>query len=472
MPQTSEKRKLTVNSISLLTNRLVQGVATFILTAAIARTLGAESLGQYLLAINYYYIFVNLTSQGFKTLFTRELTRNPEITPVYLVSGTLLQLVFGLIGSIVMAGLVFLLPYGDRTSSICYVAAVMIIPFSLSNVTEAIFQAQEKMHLIAFSTVPIYLLRLLAIIRIIQLNYGVAEVIWILVGSETLILAIQWLLLIRIVKPTWQIDRDFIWKTIATARTFFAMEGIGIIASRIDILILSLLSSETLVGIYGGICQLLQPYYIISSSVSLAAFPSMSKAVAVDKEKQHQIVANTIETLLCLSLPFLVGIFFIGDRLLLLIYQDPSFAKESIVLHIVSLSLITGASSKVFSYLLIANGLEKLHLIEVIITTVVGNLAGIILIYQYQLLGAALMSLSIGFTNFIVMTYFVYNRLFKLKLWPIVRRPLLISVAMSIVFVTLGKFHLDILVTIVAAVVAYVILASFLILRKPNKVSV
>lgn len=472
MPQPSEKRKLTVNSIALLANRLTQGVATFILTAAIARTLGAESLGQYLLAINYYYIFVNLASQGFKTLFTRELARNPEITPVYLVSGSLLQLVFGLIGSMFMTGLVFLLPYGEQTSAICYVAAVMIIPFSLSNITEAIFQAQEKMHLIAFSTVPIYILRLLAIIGVIQLNYGVADVIWILVGSETLILIIQWLLLIKIVKPNWQVDREFIWQTIGTARTFFAMEGIGIIASRVDILILSLLSNETLVGIYGGICQLLQPYYIVSSSISLASFPSMSKAVAVGKEKQHQIVANTIETLLCLSLPFLVGIFFIGDRLLLLIYQDPSFAKEAIILHIVSMSLITGASSRVFSYLLIANGLEKLHLIEVIITTVIGNLVGIVLISQYQLLGAAWMNLSIGFINFVVMTYFVYSRLFQLKLWQIVRRPLVISAAMLMVFVVLDKFHLDILMTIVAAVTAYVILASFLILRKPNKVSV
>lgn len=472
MPQASEKRKLTINSIALLANRLTQGIATFILTAAIARTLGAESLGQYLLAINYYYIFVNLASQGFKTLFTRELARSPEIIPVYLVSGTLLQVAFGLTGSIVMAVLVFLLPYSDQTSSICYVAAVMIIPFSLSNITEAIFQAQEKMQLIAFSTVPIYILRLLAIINIIQLNYGVTDVIWILAGSETLILVIQWLLLLRIVKPNWQIDQDFIWKTIGTARTFFAMEGIGIIASRVDILILSLLSSETLVGIYGGICQLLQPYYIVSSSVSLAAFPSMSKAVAISKEKQHQIVANTIEILLCLSLPFLVGIFFIGDQLLLLIYQDPNFTKETIVLHIVSMSLITGASSRVFSYLLIANGLEKLHLIEVVITTVIGNLVGIVLISQYQLIGAAWMNLSIGLINFVVMTYFVYSRLFHLKLWQIVSRPLLISVAISIVFIVLDQFNLDTLITIIVAVVAYIIIASLLILHKSNKISV
>ena len=136
------------------------------------------------------------------------------------------------------------------------------------------------------------------------------------------------------------------------------------------------------------------------------------------------------------------------------------------------MSLITGASARVFSYLLIDNGLEKLHLIEVIITTVIGNLVGIILVSQYQLLGAALMNLSIGFINFVVMTYFVYSRLFHLRLWQIVRRPLLISVVMSIVFVILNKFRLDILMTIFAAVVAYIALASLLILRKPKNISV
>jgi O-antigen/teichoic acid export membrane protein len=466
MPPTSEQKKLTLNSISLLSNRLTQGVATFMLTAAIARTLGAEALGQYLLAINYYYIFVNLSSQGFKTLFTRELTRNPEITPVYLVSGTLLQLVFGLIGYGSMAILIFILPYRDTTSLICYLMGVMIIPFALSNITEAIFQSQEKMHLIAFSTVPIYILRLLAIIWILHLNYGLTDVVEILIISESLILIVQWLMLINIIKPKWQIDRDFIWETIKTSRTFFALEGIGIIASRIDILILSLLGSEALIGIYGAISQLLQPYYIVSSSISLAAFPSMSKAVAVGKEQQQQTAANTIEILLCISLPFLVGIFFIGDRLLLFIYHDPSFAKEAIILHIVSLSLITGASARVFSYLLIANGLEKLHLIEVLITTVVGSLAGIILISQYQLIGAALMSLIIGFVNFGVMGYFVYDRLFHLKIWQIVRRPLLISFLMSIVFLVLDQIKLDFLLIIGLATLAYISLAGLLVFRK------
>jgi O-antigen/teichoic acid export membrane protein len=463
MPQPN---KLISNSLAMLVNRLTQGIATFILTATIARTLGAEVLGQYLLAMNYYFIFVNLFSQGFKTLFTRELSLNPEIAPIYLVSGTLLQLLFGLIGYIAMSTTIFILPYSDTTSAICYVVGAMIIPFALSNITEAIFQAQEKMHLIAFSTVPIYILRLLVIIWFLHLQYDLEYVAITLIISESLILIIQWLLLLKIVKPKWQVDRDFIWKAIKESKTFFALEGMGIIASRIDVLTLSLLGSEALVGIYGAICQLLQPYDIASNSLALAAFPSMSKAVAEGKIKQRQVVENVIEILLCISLPFLVGIYFIGDRLLLFIYQNPSFTDRAVILHIISLSLITAAFSRPFNFLLIANGLEKLNVIEVAITTVVGGLTGIVLISQFKLMGAALMSLSISFTNFSVMMFFVRTRLFHIQLLKIMFRPLLISFLMVIVFLVMYQISLDVLSTVVLATLFYIGFTTLLVVRK------
>ena len=465
------QKKLAVNSISMLANRLTQGIATFIITATIARTLGAEVVGQYLLATSYYYIFVNLASQGFKTLFTRELARDPSITPVYVISGTLLQFVFGLVAYIAMVGLVYVLPYNNTTSFICYVTGMMIIPFSLSNITEAIFQAQEKMHLIAISTVPIYILRLLAIIWVVPLPNGIIYVVSILIASESIILVIQWLLLARIVKPKWQIDWDFIWKTINISRTFFAMEGIGFIASKVDMLILSLLGSELLVGIYGGICQLLQPYYIVSNSVAVAAFPAMTRSVAEGKDKQRQVAESVIEILLCISLPFLVGMIFTGDRLLMLIYQDPSFAQSANILHIISLSLITGAFSRIFSYLLIANGLEELNLIEVVVTTIVGSLTGIIFIYHYQLTGAAFMSLSIGFTNFGVLAYFVSNRLFTLRILQIIYRPLLISFLMAMVFLLLDKNNINIWTTIALSTLSYAIFTSAILLPKLKKLS-
>ncbi|OUL37163.1 polysaccharide biosynthesis protein [Nostoc sp. T09] len=447
--------KLLKNSLSLLINRITQGITTFVITAAIARNLGASELGQYTLAISYYYIFVTIASQGLKTLFTRELARKPEEIPVYLVNGTLLQLSLSIIGYLLLVVVVFLLPYSDDTSMICYIMGLSIVPFALSNITEAIFQAQEKMHLIAISTVPIYILRLLAMLWCLPLKYAVSYIAGIIVLSETLILLIEWVLLTRAVKPKWNLNKDFFLSTLYSVRTFFAIDAAGMIASKIDILTLSLLGSEFLLGLYGAIGQLMQPYMIVSNSVSLAAFPNMSKAVALGRENQRKVTENIISVLLCMGLPFIIGLLFFGSELLTFVYQNQSFSQVAIVLYISSISIITSTFCRSLSYLLIANGLEKFNLLEVAITCVVGGLAGIILIPQYKLIGAALMSLIMSLTNFSLYMYIAYKRLFSLRVWQILRQPLLISSLMTIVFLILKKTNTAFLLTLIISISVY-----------------
>jgi O-antigen/teichoic acid export membrane protein len=462
----SQKHRLVSNSLSILANRLTQGVTTFVLSAAIARTLGEYSLGQYVLAVSYYGIFVSITSQGFKTLFTREIARDPQATPVYLVNGTFLQLLFSLIGYVIMVLIIFLLPYSDETSSICYVVGLTIIPFSLSNITESIFQAKEKMHLIACSTVPIYILRLVAMLWAIQATNDIKYVAIILVTSESIVLGIEWMLLVRIVQPQWQIDRKFIWDTIASAKTLFAIEGIGMISAKIDILILSLLGSEALVGLYGSVMQLLQPFAIACNSLNLAAFPGMSKAVDLGKDRQRQAAENIISVLLCIGIPFLIGISCYGSELLLFIYHKPVFGQVAIILNLVSVAMVGSIFAQTFSYVLIANGLEKFNLIETIVTTGVGSLSGIFLISQYKLLGAALTILTMTVTNVSVLGFAVYRHIFSLRLWKVLRLPLLISSLMSIVFFILIQNNLSLLPSITLSVISYTSFSSAIAVRE------
>jgi O-antigen/teichoic acid export membrane protein len=450
----------------MLVNKLTQGIATFLLSAAIARTLGAYSLGQYLLAVSYYNIFVNLSSQGFKTLFTREIARAPASTSIYLVSGTLLQLFFSLIGYIALVIVVYILPYNTDTSYVCYVLGLTVIPFSLSNITESIFQAQEKMHLIAFSTVPIYVSRLLVMFWMMQTTHNVEHLAIIIAISETIILLIEWMLIIKIVQPKWQIDREFMWNTIKEVKTLVAIEGMGIVAAKVDVLILSLLGNEILVGVYGSVMQLIQPFFIVSSSLTLASFPRMSKAVALGREQQQQEAEQIINILLCMGLPFLIGILFHGSELLLFIYQKPSFAEAGIILDIASVAIVTLTFSQVCSYVLIANGLEKFNLLEVSITTVIGSLAGILLISEYKLLGAALMSLIMSISSFSVLAYTVHSKIFSIRWLKVFRLPLLVSGFMLMVFFLLQRMSLALLPQIILAIAAYTILISSITLQQ------
>ncbi|MCC5618351.1 oligosaccharide flippase family protein [Nostoc sp. CHAB 5836] len=456
-----EKYKFISNSLSMIVNKLAQSITAFVLSAAIARALGAEALGQYLLAYSYYFIFVGIASQGLKILFTRELAREPQKTPVYLMSGTCLQLIFSFFSYAALVIVVFLLPYSSKTSTVCYIVGLTIIPFALSNITEAIFQAKEKMHLIAISTVPIYILRLIIMIWAMQLKYGIEYLGAILFFSETLILVIEWIFITRLVQIQWQIDRGFILKTIKNARTFFAIEAIAVVSDRIQILILSLLGNEFLVGLFGAITQLLQPFLIIANSITLAIFPRFLKSVYQGKDKQKQISEKIIEILLMIGLPLFLGLLFFGKNLLVLIYES-DFAEANTALSLSAMSLLFLPFTRTLCYVLVANHFEVVNLREVVITTTLGSLGGVALVSQYHLLGAGIMVLLMAIIAFSQYVYFTYTLLFPLNLSRIIRRPVVISTLMVVIFLILKKINLDFLFTLIIATSFYIFFMIFI----------
>lgn len=443
----------------MLSNRLTQSIATFVLTAAIARSLGAEALGQYLLAFSYYFIFVGIVSDGSKPLFTRELTRAPEETPVFLLSGTLLQFLLSLAGYGALLVLVIALPYSPETTRVCGIMGLALIPFSLSNITEAIFQAQERMHLIAVSTVPIYMMRLLVMIWVMQAGFGITAVCGIFALSELVILLVQWGLILPTVKLKWAIKSEFIWQLLLACRTFLLIGGIAIVSNRIQILILSLLANEQMIGIYGGIVQLMQPFWIVSNSLLMAVFPKLTKAAELGREQQRQLTESIIEILLGISLPFLVGLYFVGRDLLQLIYGS-GFGEAELPLRVVALVMLFLPFSRALSYVMVANGLEKLNLIEVVVTTTFGGILGVILVSHYQLMGSAITDLAINVLGFCQFMFITQTKIFSLRLGAIFYRPLLMSGLMALVFLLLQNSRLDFLVVLIIAVLSYGLLAG------------
>ncbi|GAB4141385.1 MAG: hypothetical protein Fur0046_17340 [Cyanobacteria bacterium J069] len=456
-------KRLLGNSFSIFATRLTQSITTFALSAFIARILGAYELGQYLLAFGYYFIFMSLASQGFKVLFTRELSRNPEQTPTYLVSGTLLQILFSTIAYIALVVTIYLLPYQDDTTVVCYVMGLAIFPFSLSNITESIFQSKEKMYLITLSTVPIYILRLPLMVWVMQSGYGVIGLCMTMVFSELLILLVQWAILLQSVIPVWTVDRRFIRTSIQSVRTFVAIEGVSVVNGRMQILILSLLGGEIVVGLYGAIMQLMQPFDILSTSLTVGVFPSMSKAVDLGRRKQRQLAETSIEMLLMVSLPLVMALIFFGRELLDVVYYRPDFGSAALPLAIVSLGLIASSFIRPLSYLLVANHLEHINMREVIVTTVLTGITGVILISQFQLMGAAVCVLMMRFISLGQYVYGVSFNLFSIRFWKSIRRPLLVTGQMTLVFWILENSTQDIFVITAISTVIYGLLVGTLV---------
>lgn len=449
------KQKLIINSLALISNRIVQSVTSFIVLALIARSLGSFALGQYTLAFSYYFVFMTLVSSGFKTLFTRELSQRSSDKSDYLVSGTFLQFLFSLLGYTLLLLVIHFMPYESDTKNICYVMGLAIIPFSLSNIVEAIFQAQERMHWIAICTIPIYIARTIIIYFRLPLENGIILTSFIFVISELIIFILEWLLIQKINQFKWKIDKKFIQKTLKLAKTFLAIDGISVFRERMEIFLISLFSNESTIGLYGSVMQLMQPFSIVSDSVVLAAFPKMSKMSSSNSQSKKELAEKSIELLLFLAIPMFIGTLFFSRHLLLFIFKDIDFANASVTFCIVSFGMVTRSFNKPLSYTLVANNLEKINLKEVLYGTLLGGLVSVILISQFQLEGAAVSAILVKLFGLWIYTYATQKRLFQINFWKVVKRPLFVSFLMLFLFTALNAANIKFTSSLLASILGY-----------------
>ena len=136
----------------------------------------------------------------------------------------------------------------------------------------------------------------------------------VMVISESLVFVIEWFLLTRSVKPEWHFEQDFIWNSFVIARTFLAIEAVGALSVRIEVLLLSMLGDEVLVGLYGGITQLIQPFDLVAYNIALAFSPTISRLRGSAPGKQRQTTESFIEMLMFVALPFSVVLLFLGKN--------------------------------------------------------------------------------------------------------------------------------------------------------------
>ena len=287
--------------------------------------------------------------------------------------------------------------------------------------------------------------------------------------SEGIIFLLEWGLIQKFVTPTWKINTAFIWKTSLSARTFLAIEGISVFRERVQIFILSLLASEGTIGLFGSVLQLMQPFSIVSGSIVLAIFPSMSKSSLLNPQKQRDLAEKTIEMLLFVALPMFVGFLLLGKDLLLFLYKDPNFANAAVILSIVSFGMITRSFNQPLSYTLVANHREKVNLLEVINGTIIGCLVSILLVEKFQLVGAAVSTLFVRFFALSFYLYGTYKFLFKLRLGRLFIRPLAVSAIMLIVFFISNAISLSFLSSLIVATVCYFLIMyiTLVLLGKP-----
>ncbi|HYN88792.1 MAG TPA: flippase [Ardenticatenaceae bacterium] len=454
-------RTIVGNALSLLTSDVMNRATTFVLYALVARNLGAFEFGQLSLALTFFYTFQVLAAAGLKTLITREVAKDRTKTGRYLANGSAVVVTASLLSIATLALLVRLLSYSPQTSSVILLLALGLLPYSLSAVCEGIFQAWERMHLIAVANVPVNVAKIALAFLILSRGYGLWQLVILLLACQVAILLIEWTLMARCIPAGagFRLDRTFSLALVRSTSTFLGIDGIIAVMSSLNIFLLSKLAGEREVGLYSAAVQLMVPVTLVFQSVVLSVFPLMCRRFEPSLQGLKQIAERLIAMLLAVALPAVIGLVFLAAPALVLLYGEPDFALAAGALRIVSWNLLLAALTSVLGQVLVASLRERVTLRIVAANTLVGLLLGVVLISQFGLIGAAISALATKLVDFVQHYVPVSRQLAGVGLRRALWRPAIAGACMAAYLVAARDQNLVFVVVSAAALYAAVMLA-------------
>ena len=440
------------NMVSLVTSDVVNRAATFVLYALVARHLGALEFGQMCLALTLVFVFRVLAVAGLRNLVTRELAKDNRKTDQYLVNGSAVVAACSLLSIVILLLFVRLMNYATGTASIILLLSLGLLPYSLSAICEAVFQAREKMHYIACANVPVNIAKAGLAFLILQQGYGLYHLVILVLACHVVTVGIEWGLMLRhIARPRVRIDPRFCLAMTRSTSTFLGITGITAIMASLNIVLLSKLASETQVGLYNAVTQLTMPAVLLYDNIVLSVFPMMCKRFDRSLHSLKRISEYLLELLLGIALPMVVGLLVLADSAFLLLYGDEQFLLASGALRIVVWTLILNAFTQVLGRALVASMREKVTLRIVAIDALVNLVLGLILIGQFGLVGAAVTALLTKTVDFFQHYVPVSRLLGKIPLGRLVWKPVVASTCMA-VYLALERDQGVILTTVSACV--------------------
>jgi O-antigen/teichoic acid export membrane protein len=369
--------------------------------------------------------------------------------------------------------LVRLLGYSPGTESVILLLSLGVLPFSLSVLNKAVFRAWERMHYIAWANVPVNVAKVGLGFLLLWQGHGLLPLVLLLLACYVAILGIEWWLMLRhITRPRLRINRRFCTAMLRSTSPFLGITALVAINARLDLILLSRFSGEAQVGLYNSAVQWTIPLTVVFEAIMLSVFPEMSRrftagrahsrpsersadeskdfvgtqedssvvlrpTVALDRAKS--ISEHVLELLLAIALPAAVGLSFLAEPALLLLYGNADFAEAAPALSVLAWTLVMAACTHVLGRALMASRRETVTLRIVVLGTLLRLFLGLTLIGFYGLIGAAVAALLTALVSFLLHYASVSKLLFNLPLPRLAWKPAAASACMAFYLLLVGS---------------------------------
>lgn len=381
----TSKTKLFADSLIVNAASLIEKSFFFIANIIIARYLSIEHFGEYSTALSFATFFSIMTDIGINVTLVRALNldskhQNQHFTNAFVVKLVLSALMYG-----IMAISLFFVGYSRDVIYLTLILGMVRIGNEFMKTYYAVDEARQK-FLFPSLVNSIYVVFFLAGIATVILYKGNYYHICV-VRLVIVYLFIAFLSVYTLRKFTFSFNTELFKKFVISAIPFSIITVLWNFAFRINVIILSIITGTTSVGIFSNSLIFIDTLSIIPGNLRRITMPVLYKALQKNDNNRFQFAFDSMSKYFSILSFYIMILLYIFARDIIQMIFGSKYNDSIAVLQILSFAV-----PFVFNIAtIIIIGLDKQSVLSAIlvIATAINIIANIILIRLFGVLGAA-----------------------------------------------------------------------------------
>jgi len=386
-------RRIVNNAIISLIGQAVTWTATFILTIAYGRFLGASKFGELYFASTFVMLIGIPIEYGFNQQLTRDVAQEPDRASRYFSNIVLLKIVLWTFLYGVLLLLAWLLGYDAEVRVLVAVCGITLLSTGITTTFASLHYATGR---VIYPVVGTVLEKgLSAFVGFLLLKHGASllTMAFVLLGGSLISGIWQAYWFFRLAGCCLRIDKATIRDLLRKAVPFLVYGVLAVIYYRLDVVLLSLMSNSAVVGWYGAAYRLFDTLVFLPSLViSTIMYPVFSRLSLTSRADLKLAVEKSMNFLLVVVIPTAAIMIVAAPNIIGFLYHRAEFGNAFPVLQWLAPGLIFLYINMVLATVLVSMGQEKKTTIMAAVALIFNLGLNLIVIPRHQHVGAAIVT--------------------------------------------------------------------------------
>jgi O-antigen/teichoic acid export membrane protein len=323
----------------MLISQVITWALTLVFAIVMRRFLGPEGSGHITIAQSIWLIAGVFIGFGMDMLLTKEIARNHEQAAWLLGTSYLLRIVLYLVGAAVVYGYGVAMNFDRETTLMVQVVGLSTLFLQLANASKATHQGLETMEYISVSDIASKVANTVLGVIVLLLGFRELAVAWVLVISTLVLFVMQFFFLLWRHKLVPRFDAKQVGWMLRASLPYMATVFGMVAYSELSVVTIAMQVGVEEVGWYGAATQIFGTLLFGAVVYNTVTFPSMARAFTVAPDSMPQLLRRNLELILLISIPIGLGIFAVGDKLMVLLFGE-AFAPSGYILQVLGFVII------------------------------------------------------------------------------------------------------------------------------------